>query len=858
MTIFYDDKNIKEHEEELILQRRAKFPRLDPKAPTVGFALSGGGIRSATFCLGIFQALAKLTDLNTDITKIHKIDYLSTVSGGGYFGAFLGRLFTRRADVETVLENNQSNEIKWLRENGRYLSPNGGGDLLRAIALTLRNWISTQVVMASLALSIFFLLHWLEFNGLQELLAFYFNITGIATLDFLLPDNSITLWWSNWRMLPIATVILFTIPPGWAYWLVNHNNHSLQELKNNIKDSSKTLWISPLVGLALAVVLTGTLSVVTQDYLWKTVFGLSLLTVIYWLIAESKFLSAHLTAAQKDHEPTSGNSIYFDDHARHWLTSSMKFGLNLTLVLLVLALIDTLAKSIFLVLVRNHYDFSHAITLIWASVFAASGVIVPFVDRIVAKLSSMQKGKSFDMPLAWLGQLAGIVVIAVILISLDTLSYALLWNFPVLDPVTCLIDLKIPVQQSAMSLLFLLVFSWIFGRNWSFLNRSSLHALYSSRLARAYLGASNPDRHQQNNDINTAVVDVLADDDITLDDYYAQSLHNSAPLHLINVTVNQTVDSASQIQQQDRKGYYLSIGPAGFCLGGAIANNAEAPTPLPLPGQPLEQSHASFKLSPCEDLSLGQTVAISGAAFSTGMGEQTGIGLSLLTGFFNLRLGYWWDAHGWKKDGKRNDTLTFASECFAWLFPVQSYILDEYLARFHGPTKELWNLSDGGHFENMGAYELIRRKVDKIVIIDAEADPDYQFHGLGNLVRKVRIDFDAEIEFYSAAELNNFVNNAQTNWLGTLEDIKLGHAYATLAHVNYPFEPPSTLLYIKAAVIGDEPRDILNYRETNPSFPQQTTADQFFNEAQWESYRKLGEHIGSQVFQDPAVSLNVI
>ena len=80
MTIFYDDKTIQEHEKELILQRRVKFPRLDPKTPTVGFALSGGGIRSATFCLGIFQALAKLTDLNTDMTKIHKIDYLSTVS----------------------------------------------------------------------------------------------------------------------------------------------------------------------------------------------------------------------------------------------------------------------------------------------------------------------------------------------------------------------------------------------------------------------------------------------------------------------------------------------------------------------------------------------------------------------------------------------------------------------------------------------------------------------------------------------------------------------------------------------------------------------------------------------------------
>jgi hypothetical protein len=230
----------------------------------------------------------------------------------------------------------------------------------------------------------------------------------------------------------------------------------------------------------------------------------------------------------------------------------------------------------------------------------------------------------------------------------------------------------------------------------------------------------------------------------------------------------------------------------------------------------------------------------------------------LLTGFFNLRLGYWWDAHGWKKDGKRNDSLTVIAEFFAWLFPVQSYILDEYLARFHGPTKELWNLSDGGHFENMGAYELIRRKIDRIVIIDAEADAEYQFQGLGNLVRKVRIDFDAEIEFCSLSELNTFANNAQPKWLGTLDDIKQGKAYATLAHVNYPFAPPSTLLYIKAAIIGDEPRDILNYRETNPGFPQQSTADQFFDEAQWESYRKLGEHIGNQVFKDPAVSLNLI
>ena len=54
----------------------------------IGVALSGGGIRSATFCLGVFQALAQQR-------LLRRIDFLSTVSGGSYFGGFFGRLFTR-------------------------------------------------------------------------------------------------------------------------------------------------------------------------------------------------------------------------------------------------------------------------------------------------------------------------------------------------------------------------------------------------------------------------------------------------------------------------------------------------------------------------------------------------------------------------------------------------------------------------------------------------------------------------------------------------------------------------------------------------------------------------------------------
>ena len=104
----------------------------------VGVGLSGGGVRSATFSLGVFQALARAQCLE-------RVDFLSTVSGGGYFGSFLGRLFTRDwvagvSDVERVLLAQDpppaqppgptawaAKIFRWLRDNGRYLRPAGLG-----------------------------------------------------------------------------------------------------------------------------------------------------------------------------------------------------------------------------------------------------------------------------------------------------------------------------------------------------------------------------------------------------------------------------------------------------------------------------------------------------------------------------------------------------------------------------------------------------------------------------------------------------------------------------------------------------------------------------------------------------------
>ena len=76
---------------EILVTPTSLFPA-HPTLDHFGVALSGGGIRSATFCLGVFQALAQLG-------RLAGIDYISTVSGGGYFGAFLGRLY-RRSEIQ--------------------------------------------------------------------------------------------------------------------------------------------------------------------------------------------------------------------------------------------------------------------------------------------------------------------------------------------------------------------------------------------------------------------------------------------------------------------------------------------------------------------------------------------------------------------------------------------------------------------------------------------------------------------------------------------------------------------------------------------------------------------------------------
>ena len=154
---------------------------------------------------------------------------------------------------------------------------------------------------------------------------------------------------------------------------------------------------------------------------------------------------------------------------------------------------------------------------------------------------------------------------------------------------------------------------------------------------------------------------------------------------------------------------------------------------------------------------------------------------------------------------------------------------------------EFVSLSDGGHFDNMGLYEMVRRKCPYIILCDAEQDNKFTCEGLANAIRRCRIDFGAEITI----DISKITHRT---------DDRYSKTHFALGKITYVGNKHTgVLLYIKSSITGNEPVDVIEYALKNKTFPHQTTADQFFNEEQFETYRKLGLHIAGQVLSDKDV-----
>jgi hypothetical protein len=259
-----------------------------------------------------------------------------------------------------------------------------------------------------------------------------------------------------------------------------------------------------------------------------------------------------------------------------------------------------------------------------------------------------------------------------------------------------------------------------------------------------------------------------------------------------------------------------------------------------------------------EPLSLATWIAISGAAFSTGTGRTTTLALSLFMGLTNVRLGYWWDSGILPHERPGRYPPTFwrrLKRLPSQRLEMQSMLLAEWRGRFRGPSEWFWYLSDGGHFEVTGLYELVRRRVPLMIVVDAGEDPDYRFGDLAQLTRQVRQDFAAEIKWLDT------VPEGLPNWIkdwfdpaeiGRIETLgRDSRHHAALACVSYRKSPDDEcwILLIKPGVDALLTEDVRNYAKEHRAFPQESTFDQVFDDNQWESYRALGEQIGGRVLR---------
>jgi ribosomal protein S18 acetylase RimI-like enzyme len=350
---------------------------------------------------------------------------------------------------------------------------------------------------------------------------------------------------------------------------------------------------------------------------------------------------------------------------------------------------------------------------------------------------------------------------------------------------------------------------------WLDVNDISLNALYANRLTRAYLGASNPVRWETADGQPFRRSRFLETDDMRLTELVPGEQY-SGPLVLVNTALN--LAGGDNLAWQERKAASFVVSP--LHLGSAD---------LEIAGEPGKGAYY-----PTTDMSaearqgmLGRAVSISGAAANPNMGYHSSPAITALMTFFNVRLGWWVPNPVCKTPPTDRPTSVLK-----WLFK-------ELFGQTNDKARFL-NISDGGHFENLGVYELVRRKCRLVIAVDGEADPELAFHGLGTLIRRCRTDLGCDVEI----DVDRLRRDPAT-----------GHAreHIAIGTIRYdqvdPAHPVGTLVYIKASLTGDEPTDVNQYAQAHADFPHQTTADQFFDESQFESYRSLGLHCVLKAFR---------
>lgn len=915
------------------------------RASLAGIAFSGGGIRSATFCLGILQSLCSFGLLK-------RFDYLSTVSGGGYIGSWLTALMQRghvsklagvpengnrdRLAVEAIneLEESLKPDVSWregksdhhaiqfLRNHSNYLTPKAGlttADTWSAIATYLRNLMLNLVsIIGALTLLLliprvfarniqppgaqanfftpfienlgFFLL---AVTGALFVLATYVFARNIRSLRCGIPELATKQKWLLYLLVSPLFLSAFLA----SYWMPEAvettqewlpaaimNALTFDGLENNVTEVFWCLtcaliytliWIiasikwgadaqersaarinypnllriigtsivAGLVGGYLLVLISNSLR---DDVIWRAIYGPAF--YLGWLYL---LLIFHMGLMSRR----------LDDSIREWLS---RVGAWLLIFAAVWITVSWLA-------LRGPYFVDQL------SSWAAAGLLVTWITGTLGGLLASRSSKSASTEVSRFRTLllsaTPYLFLAGLLLLLSAGIHKGLLNLvhdtpPKLDALTtefCNSDASlvdsyacsrknyiIALQTEDEALLpleqqqlvndakdqtkrdYLALVKNLHGKHLDTvfaviavasivvffalllvdINEFSMHWLYRNRLIRAYLGASVPEEIRTQR--RQRFTGFYREDDIDLKangDGNGITLEAQGPYHLINAAIN--LVGGKQLAWQERKAASFLFSPL-FCGYTPFSGK---------PGYRYTKEYATGFNDNSSPLTLGAAVAVSGAAASPNMGFRTSTAFAFLMSVFNVRLGRW-------IGNPRNEkTYKESGPRFAGGSMVQ-----ELFGSANGKRRHVY-VSDGGHFENLGIYELVRRRCRYIISCDAGADPTFSFEDLGNAIRKCRTDFGVEIEI-DVSPIRERNSDNKSEW------------HCAVGHICYPDEDVAdgTLVYIKTSLTGNEPEDVLNYAKDNDSFPHQTTSDQFFDESQFESYRRLGIHVGETVF----------
>jgi hypothetical protein len=888
--------------------RRMKFYRALNETHRSALCLSGGGIRSATFCLGVIQALAAFDVKSGTIRAdqghpgapkdalLGRFHYLSTVSGGGYMGSWLSawRFYDDFPKVRDELIGRPDGpdveppEVSWLRAYSNYLTPRvgiGSADAWTAIALYARNLLlNWLVILPVLCLALFGLkfiatgsvavarvesVWWpVAVSGLIGAVALIVaqafttshrpvrrekqpvplpgekpkatphNIRQRAFITHDLSGSvlsaiaftlSLCSWWATaWIDNSGRSVTLITFAIGGAVlfaigWIAG------RPTRPSLKDFS--LWVASGLVYGALIGLGAYLFALLQPYAEPTDFKLSLPIVfgIPWVLM-SQLIAEMIFVGLVSYEDDS-------DSDREWLGRAAGWISVAAIGWAVMAFLSVGVGN-FLYLLSFHYDIGRYITALGG----VSGIATALLG-----MSGKTPATADDNHRTWttfvfnlLLSIAGPVFVATLIVAasivLDVLMFggALLHVLHAPPPAPLTIILYLLVGM-AVAVVVEVIASKAVN-----INRFSLHAVYRNRLVRGYLGAArqarNPDRF----------TNFDAEDNIRVHSLWPPKTSSDGGntfglFHVLNLSLN--VVESKRLAWQERKAEPFTVSP-WHC------------------GSALKGFRPSREYAGPGGISLGTAMAISGAAVSPNMGYYSSPSIALLLAFFNVRLGWWLGNPG---SPAGDDSYATEGPDFA-IKPL----LDEAFGLTTDGKRYVY-LSDGGHFEDLGLYEMVRRRCRFIVVVDAGEDANLAFNDLGNAVRKIYIDLGIRIDFTGLSDLRNRPPRAGIDDLGIhidfagLQDLRnrppragidepQHSPYHAIGFIDYAAADGDgscngTILYIKPALHWTEPAGIVSYARAHEAFPHETTTDQWFTESQFESYRSLGFEITGQILR---------